>query len=159
MTFGEDMKRKADDVHLQDKAKDFGDAVAELVKAAVGMVGGFAAENREKVDGALDKAQETVSGNLSGRSADKVTKVRAQVDKGLDKLADQGGQAGGPTSTGAPTGATHERPGAEWPSTPVPDDVHSAFDDGDKGLDAADKADIDGNDGADDNDAVAGSPS
>ncbi len=128
MTFGDDMRRKADEVHLQGKAKDFGDAVTELVKAAVGMVGGFAAENREKVDGALDKAQETVGGNLKGRSADKVTKVRAQVDKGLDKLVDQHDKAGGgPPASATPT--SDARPEAEWPSTPVPDDVHSAFDD------------------------------
>ncbi len=128
MTFGDDMKRKADEVHLQGKAKDFGDAVTELVKAAVGMVGGFAAENREKVDGALDKAQETVGGNLKGRSADQVTKVRAQVDKGLDKLVDQHDKAGGaPRASAAPT--SDSRPDAQWPATPVPDDVHSAFDD------------------------------
>lgn len=28
MSFGEQMKRKADEVHLQEKAKDFGDAMA-----------------------------------------------------------------------------------------------------------------------------------
>ena len=160
MTFGDDMKRKADEVHLQDKAKDFGDAVSELVKAAVGMVGGFAAENREKVDGALDKAQETVAGNLSGRSADKVTKVRSQVDRGLDKLADQGDKAARPTSTETPTGATHERPGAEWPTTPVPDDMHSAFDDdAEGGPGAFPKTDIGDTDRPDEDDAVAGSPS
>ena len=126
MTFGDDMRRKADEVHLQDKAKDFGDAVAELVKAAVGMVGGFAAENREKVDGALDKAQAKVGENTSGKHADTVTKVRSQVDKGLDKLVQQRDQAGRPSGS---AGATPERPGAEWPSTPVPDDMHSAFDD------------------------------
>ncbi len=136
MTFGDDMKRKADEVNLQGKAKELGDAVTELVKAAVGMVGGFAAENREKVDGALDKAQETVGGNLKGKSADKVTKVRAQVDKGLDKLVDQHDKAGAPSASAAPTSDAHARPDVEWPTTPVPDDMHSAFDDdGDRTVD------------------------
>ncbi|MDN5765752.1 MAG: antitoxin [Humibacillus sp.] len=136
MTFGEDMKRKADEVHLQDKAKDFGDAVAELVRAAVGMVGGFAAENREKVDVALDKAQAKVAENTSEKHTDTVTKVRSQVDKGFDKLVEQRDKAGRPT--GSPAGATNARPGAEWPSTPVPDDMHSAFDDNDEDGDGAD---------------------
>ena len=155
MTFGDDMKRKADEVHLQDKAKDFGDAVAELVKAAVGMVGSFAAENRERVDVALDKAQSKVGENTSDKHTDTVTKVRSQVDKGLDKLVEQRDKVGrSGRSPEASGGSTHERPGAEWPSTPVPDDMHSAFDDdeGDSGA-RVDKADID------DTDAAAGSPS
>ncbi|OFE18925.1 hypothetical protein BA895_01825 [Humibacillus sp. DSM 29435] len=134
MTFGEDMKRKADEVHLQDKAKDFGDAVAELVKAAVGMVGSFAAENREKVDVALDKAQAKVAENTNDKHIDTVTKVRSQVDKGFDKLVEQRDKAGSPATS--PTGATDARPSAEWPRTPVPDDMHSAFDD-DDGTDLA----------------------
>ncbi|MEO5745277.1 MAG: antitoxin [Terracoccus sp.] len=151
MTFGDDMKRKADEVHLQGKAKDFGDAVTELVKAAVGMVGGFAAENRQKVDGALDKAQETVGGNLKGRSADTVTKVRAQVDKGLDKLVDQHDKAGAPPASAAPTSNAHPRPEAQWSTTPVPDDMHSAFDD-DRAVDPHP-------DQTDDTEGGAGSPS
>ena len=57
MSFGEQLKHKADEVHLQEKAKDFGDAVVEMVKAAVSAVAGYAQQNRDKVEGALDKAE------------------------------------------------------------------------------------------------------
>ena len=107
MTFGEQMKHKADEVGLQGKAKDFGDAVVEVVKAAVGLAAGYASENREKVDGVLDKAVHTIDEKTGGKHADTVTKVREQVDKGLDKLVEQ-----------------------KTPTTPtVPDDTFSAFDD------------------------------
>lgn len=132
MSFGEQMKRKADEVHLQDKAKDFGDAVAELAKAAVGMVAGFAAENREKVDGALDKAEQKIGENTQGKHHETVTKVRAQVDKGLDKLVEQRDQPDTHTPAGSQAHAPGDplgRPDAAWPRTQVPDDVHSAFDD------------------------------
>lgn len=107
MTFSEQMKHKADEVNLQGKAKDFGDAVAELVKTAVGLAAGFASENREKVDGALDKAAQTIDARTGGKHADTVTKVRAQVDKGIDRLVEKQG------------------------TPPVPDDTFSAFDDDD----------------------------
>ena len=110
MTFGEQMKHKADEVNLQGKAKDFGDAVIEVLKAAVGLAAGYAAENREKVDGALDKAAETIEQKTGGKHADTVTKVRATVDKGIDKLVEQ-------------------KPKPEASTPPVPDDTFSAFDD------------------------------
>ena len=57
MAFGEQLKHKADEVHLQDKAKDFGDAVVEITKEAVAARGRLAQDNRRKVDEALDKAE------------------------------------------------------------------------------------------------------
>ncbi|GAA6525501.1 antitoxin [Intrasporangium sp. DVR] len=107
MTFSEQMKQKADEVNLQAKAKDFGDAVVEVVKAAVGIAAGYAAENRDKVDGVLDKAAQTIDERTGGKHADTVTKVREQVDKRISKLVEQ---------KAAPTSPT------------VPDDTHSAFD-------------------------------
>ena len=118
MTFGEQMKHKADEVNLQGKAKDFGDAVIEVIKAAIGLAAGYASENREKVDGALDKAAQTIDEKTGGKHADTVTKVRAQVDKGIDKLVEQKPE---PTTSATPTTASA--------TPPVPDDTYSAFDD------------------------------
>lgn len=126
MTFSEDLRRRANAADLPDKAKGLGDALADLVTAALTLVGSFAAENREKVDGALDRAQEKAEQNVSGRSADKITRVRATFDKGFDKLAEQGDRS--TDHPGSPRGEA-PRPGRQWPSTPVPDDMHSAFDD------------------------------
>ena len=113
MTFGEQLKHKADEVHLQDKAKDFGDAVAEVVKEAMTLVAGLAQDNRPKVDEALDKAEAKLVQTNGGKHADTVTKVRASVDKGIDKLVEKNA---GPKAPPTP------------PSTTVPDDRHSAFD-------------------------------
>jgi hypothetical protein len=113
VTFGEQLKHKADEVHLQDKAKDFGDAVAEVVKEAMTLVAGLAQDNRPKVDEALDKAEAKLVQTNGGKHAETVTKVRASVDKGIDKLVEQNA---GPKATPTP------------PSSSVPDDRHSAFD-------------------------------
>ena len=113
MAFGEQLKHKADEVHLQDKAKDFGDAVAEVIKEAMSLVAGLAQDNRPKVDDALNKAEAKLVQTNGGKHAETVTKVRASVDKGIDKLVEKNA---GPKAT--PT----------QPSSPVPDDRHSAFD-------------------------------
>lgn len=113
MSFGEQLKHKADEVHLQEKAKDFGDAVFQMAKAAVSAAAGYAQENREKVDGALDKASLKIDEKTGGKHADTVTKVRASVDKGIDKLVEQHDT----TTATTPT-----------PAASVPDDKHSAFD-------------------------------
>ena len=109
MSFGEQMKHKADEVHFQEKAKDFGDALVEMAKTAVSAAAGYAQQNRDKVDGALDKAEAKISEKTGGKHADTVTKVRASVDKGIDRLVEQ-----------------HDHPTP--PTGGVPDDKHSAFD-------------------------------
>ena len=113
MAFGEQLKHKADEVHLQDKAKDFGDAVAEVIKEAIGLVAGLAQDNRPKVDEALDKAEAKLVQTNGGKHAETVTKVRASVDKGIDKLVEH--------NTGPKVPPTP-------PSSSVPDDRYSAFD-------------------------------
>ena len=118
MSFGDQMKHKAEEVHLQAKAKDFGDAVAEMLKTAASIAANYAKENREKVDGALDKVEGTIEEKTNGKHTDTVTKVRASVDKGIDKLVETNAAK---TTPPAPTpGATSPRlraapsPPASW---------------------------------------------
>jgi len=112
VTFGGQLKQKADEVRLQEKAKDFGDAVAEVVTAAVGLFAGYVKENRTRLDDALDSAERFVNDRTDGKHAEAVLKVRSSVDKGVDSLMDHGDE--GPRTAGGDT---------------VPDDVHSAFGD------------------------------
>jgi hypothetical protein len=113
VSFGEQLKSKADEVHLQEKAKDFGDAVIEIAKTVMSLAAGYAQENRGKVDSALDKAEARIGEKTGGKHADTVVKFRASVDKGIDKLVEKHDtRAAGRTSSG----------------TSVPDDKHSAFD-------------------------------
>ena len=123
MSFGDQMKHKAEEVHLQAKAKDFGDAVAEMLKTAASIAASYAKENREKVDGALDKVEGTIEEKTNGKHTDTVSKVRASVDKGIDKLVETNAPKTPPTPGAAP-GA-----GAGPTGSSVPDDRFSAFDD------------------------------
>lgn len=140
MSFGDQMKHKAEEVHLQAKAKDFGDAVAEMLKTAASIAASYAKENREKVDGALDKVEGTIEEKTSGKHSDTVTKVRASVDKGIDKLVERNAPqtpaapTPGPTPGATPGATSGATPGPTPGPTPgagssVPDDRFSAFDD------------------------------
>ena len=129
MSFGEQLKHKADEVHFQEKAKDFGDAVVEMAKAVMSLAAGYAQENRGKVDEALDKAGSTIDEKTGGKHSETVIKVRASVDKGIDKLVEHRDPSA-PASPAAPTPAppAPSAPSTAGPSA-VPDDTFSAFDD------------------------------
>ncbi len=122
MSFGDQMKQKADEVHLQDKAKDLGDAVAEVVKAAVGMASTYAAENRPKVDGMLDKAESKIGEKAGPKHAETIAKARSKVDQGLDKVSEKAAETDGPTAADATASpiATRGRPRPTRPSRRTP---------------------------------------
>lgn len=113
MTFGGQLKQKADEVRLQEKAKEFGDAVAEVVTAAVGLVAGYVKDNRTRLDDALDSAERFVNDRTDGKHADTVLKVRSSVDQGVTSFVEHGARDADATATD--------------PTEAVPDDVHSAF--------------------------------
>lgn len=116
MSFSEQMRQKAEEVRLQAKAKDFGDAVAQMVKATVEIAAGYASQNREKVDGMLDKAEVTIVDRTGAKHADKVAKVRGKVDQGIDKLVEHGGTKPG----GVPDDTTSTFPDDDEPSAGSP---------------------------------------
>ena len=58
----------------------------------------YAQDNRPKVDEALDKAEAKLVQTNGGKHAETVTKVRASVDKGIDKLVEHNDR---------PEGASH----------------------------------------------------
>ena len=88
MSFSDQMKQKADEVHLQSKAKDLGDAVSDMIKAAVDAVAGYAQQHREQIDGVLDRVEHAIDDKTGGKHAETVTKVRSKVDQGIDKIAE-----------------------------------------------------------------------
>lgn len=123
MSFNDQLKHKAEEVHLQEKARDFGDAVAEVVKTALAAAAGYAAQNRPKVDEMLDKAEDVIARKAGPTHSDTVASVRGQVDKGIDKLVSTHGSA---------SGNSGQEPSSS-PGLDVPDDTFVAFPDDDEG--------------------------
>lgn len=117
MGFMEKMKQKAEEYDLQGKAGQFADAVEKTTKDAVVKAGELAHDNRDKVTSGLDKVGAKIDEQTDGKYHDKVTKAKASVTKGVDKIAEQ--RAAAPGSPGTPgTPAADEAPSAP-PSAPA----------------------------------------
>ena len=120
MSFLDKLKRKAEELDLDTKARQLQEAATQAAKQAQQKAGEFTTENREKIDGYVDAASSTIDEKTHGKYADTVAKVRAGVDKGIDKVA-EGGAAAGATGAAAAAGATDAGPFPTDPGAPTLD--------------------------------------
>ena len=140
MSFLDKMKKKAEELQLDKKAKDLQAAATTAAKQAREKAGDFTAENRGKIDGYVEKAATTIDTKTEGKYADKVAKAKQHVGKGVDKVAEgcprtRGGNrtpgwpvgdADSPASPTFPVDPDAPRPpapGAPGPTPPPPHGV------------------------------------
>ena len=83
----------------------------EAVRKGIDKAGTYAAENRDKVEGMLDKAATEFNTRTGGKYQSQVSTVRTQVAKGVDLLAAQGRSAQEPVQE--PTQEPNQYAGAE----------------------------------------------
>lgn len=119
MSFMDKLKKKAEELDLETKAKHLQEAATQAAKQAREKAGDYAAQNREKIDGYVETATTKIDEKTEGKYADKVAKVREQVDRGVDKVA-EGHTSGPTTATGAAAaaGATDVTGGQSFPVDP-----------------------------------------
>src|SRR6476661_8596930 len=119
MSFMDKLKKKAEELDLETKAKQLQETAAQAAKQAREKAGDYAAQNREKIDGYVETATAKIDEKTEGKYADKVAKVRHHVDRGVDKVAER--HTSGPTTaTGAAAaaGATDVTGGDPFPVDP-----------------------------------------
>jgi len=119
MSFLDKLKKKAEELDLETKAKQLQDAATQAAKQAREKAGDYTAQNREKIDGYVETATTKIDEKTEGKYADKVAKVKEHVGRGVDKVAE--GHASGPsTATGAAAaaGATDVTGGEPFPVDP-----------------------------------------
>ena len=119
MSFMDKLKKKAEELDLEAKAKHLQEQAAAAAKQAREKAGDYAVQNREKIDGYVETATAKIDEKTEGKYADKVAKVREQVDRGVDKVA-EGHTSGPTTATGAAAaaGATDVTGGEPFPADP-----------------------------------------
>ena len=121
MSFLDNLKKKAEELDLETRAKQLQEAATQAAKQAREKAGHFAAQNREKIDGYVETATTKIDEKTEGKYADKVAKVREQVGRGVDKVAE--GHTSGrrrctrAVSTRLPA-TCPSRPGRRWPTRP-----------------------------------------
>lgn len=119
MSFLDKLKKKAEDLDLETKAKQLQEAATQAAAQAREKAGDFAAENREKIDGYVETASAKIDEKTEGKYADKVAKVREQVDRGVDKVAEgHGPGTGAAGAAGTAAGAAGATTSGVFPVDP-----------------------------------------
>ena len=79
---------QAEELDLETRAKQLQDTATQAAKQAREKAGDYAAQNRDKIDGYVETATTKIDEKTEGKYADKVAKVREQVGRGVDKIAE-----------------------------------------------------------------------
>ena len=92
MSFKDNMKRKAGDLDLEGMARQLQESAAKAAKQAREKAGDFATQNRERIEGYVEQAGAKFDEKTHDKYADTVAKVKHQVHRGVDKVAEGGGR-------------------------------------------------------------------
>jgi hypothetical protein len=85
----ETLKQMIDELDLDRRVNEFSDQAEQAAKRALDKAAEYAHEHRDDVDRLLNRASTSIDERTEGKYADKVTKVRAQLDRGIEKLAER----------------------------------------------------------------------
>ena len=85
----ETLKQKIDELDLDARLNEFSDRAEQAFKRALDKAAEYAHEHRDDVDRLLTRASTSIDERTEGKYADKVTKVREQLDRGVERLAER----------------------------------------------------------------------
>lgn len=100
MSFLDKLRKKAEELELETRAKQVQEAATQAAKQAREKAGEFTAEHRDQIDGYVETASAKIDEKTDHRYSDQITKVKEQLEHGVDLVADGYGPAAG-TATGA----------------------------------------------------------
>lgn len=89
MSFLDKLKHKAEELDLQKKANELAEQAKVAAQQAKEKAGELAHENRDRIEGLADKAGHAIDEKTGGKYADKIAKAKEQVNRGVDKVAEQ----------------------------------------------------------------------
>ena len=120
MSLKDNMKKKAEELDLEGMARQLQEAAAKAARSAREKAGDFATQNRDKIGEYVEQAGAKFDEKTHAKYADTVAKVKEQVGRGVDKIA-EGGQAAAPApgAAGATSGMAAERPSPPDPESPA----------------------------------------
>lgn len=126
MSFLDKLRKKAEELELETRAKQVQEAATQAAKQAREKAGEFTAEHRDQIDGYVETASAKIDEKTDHRYSGQITKVKEQLEHGVDLVADGYGTAGAATgATGAPAAAgaasaPGDRPFPVDPDAPEP---------------------------------------
>jgi hypothetical protein len=85
----ETLKQKIDELDLDRRLNTLADQAEHAVNAVIDTASDYAYEHRDDVDRLLTKVSASIDERTDGKYADKVTRVREQLDRGVSRLAER----------------------------------------------------------------------
>jgi hypothetical protein len=85
----ESLKQKIDELDLDRRLNEASVQAEQALRRALDTAAEYAREHRDDVDRLLTRVSTTIDERTDGKYADKVTKVREQLDRGVERLAER----------------------------------------------------------------------
>jgi len=85
----ETLKQKIDELDLDRRLNEASEQAEQVLRRALDTAAEYAREHRDDVDRLLSRVSTTIDERTDGKYADKVTKVREQLDRGVERLAER----------------------------------------------------------------------
>jgi ABC-type nitrate/sulfonate/bicarbonate transport system substrate-binding protein len=85
----ETLKQKIDELDLDRRFNELAESAEQAVVRALDTAADYAREHRDDVERLLTRASTAIDERTDGKYADKVTMVREQLDRGVEKLTER----------------------------------------------------------------------
>lgn len=83
------LKAKIEDLQLERRISELTAQAEDLVIRGLAKAGEATHEHRAQIDGLLDKAGSAIDQRTEGKYADKVSRARTQLERGVERLAER----------------------------------------------------------------------
>jgi hypothetical protein len=106
MPFADTVRAKFEEYDVEGHLEDFAAQLEQVVRHGVETVGALAHEHRDDIGGFLSRTAETLDRRTDGRHAETISQVRGQLERGVERLAEQRPPDTGPSDATGPSEET-----------------------------------------------------
>ncbi|MDX6357732.1 MAG: hypothetical protein QOH37_786 [Nocardioidaceae bacterium] len=84
--FGDRIKARLEELDAEGRVGEIVGRAGDAVDRGVARAGELAHQHREQIDGALDRASGRLDLRTDGRFADRISRARTSLDRGVDRI-------------------------------------------------------------------------
>ena len=89
VSFAETLRAKLEEYDVERHLGEFAAQLEQVVRQGLETVGALAHEHRDDVGGFLSRTAEALDRRTDGRHAETINQVRGQLERGMERLAEQ----------------------------------------------------------------------
>jgi len=87
--FAETVRDKFEEFEVERHLEDFAAQLEQVVRQGIETIGALAHEHRDDIGGFLSRTAEAIDRRTDGRHAETISQVRGQIERGVERLAEQ----------------------------------------------------------------------